>query len=69
MTGDVSAIDRFGARLGVSVIREGKAAEEIVHNLRTAVIDGEGRLVTVFNGNDWKPDDLVMELRNAVERR
>jgi protein SCO1/2 len=69
VTGDVSDIDRFGSRFGVSIMREGKTTAEIVHNLRTAVIDGQGRLVKVFNDTDWKPDDLLMELRSAVDRR
>ena len=69
VTGDRADIDRFASRFGVSIVREDKPTQEIVHNLRTAVIDGEGRLVRVFSGNDWKAEDLLAELRNAVDRR
>jgi hypothetical protein len=36
-----------------------------VHNLRTAVIDPEGRLVTVTSGNMWTPAELVADLKAA----
>jgi protein SCO1/2 len=68
VTGDAEDIDRFGSLFGVSVIREEQPAQQIVHNLRTAVIDGEGRLVRVLNGNEWTPEDLLAELRNAIDR-
>ena len=40
-------------------------AIDITHNLRTAVIDPEGRLVTVHNGNSWTPAELVADLTAA----
>ena len=68
VTGHAADINRFASRFGVSVMKEGATSQEIVHNLRTAIIDADGRLVKVF-GNDWMPADLVSELRNAVGRR
>ena len=38
----------------------------ILHNLRTAVIDPSGRLSTVLTDTDWRPADLVKELRRAI---
>lgn len=69
VTGRVEDIDRFASRFAVSVMRNGGTAQEVVHNLRTAVIDADGRLVKIFGGNDWMPGDVVSELRNAVGRR
>lgn len=40
-----------------------------VHNLRTAVIAPDGKLVRVIHGNDWKPAELVADLRAAADRR
>ena len=40
-----------------------------VHNLRTAVIGADGTLVRVIHGNDWKPAELVADLRAAADRR
>jgi protein SCO1/2 len=69
VTGDRDDIDRLASRFGVSVLRKGESAQEIVHNLRTAVIDARGRLVTVLSGNEWQPADLLRELRRAVDAR
>jgi protein SCO1/2 len=66
VTGDHANIDRLTERFGVSVFHEGDAPGDVVHNLRTAVVDAEGRLVEVFNGNDWKPADLSAALRTAA---
>jgi protein SCO1/2 len=62
VTGSTERVAKFAGQFGVSVSKEGP---EIVHNLRTAVIDNQGRLATVLNGTEWSPSDLVSELRNA----
>jgi len=38
---------------------------DVLHNVRTAVIDGTGRLVNVFNGSQWQVSDVLAELRSA----
>ena len=40
---------------------------DITHNLRTAIVDAEGRLVKVYTGNEWKPEEVVADLK-AVAR-
>jgi protein SCO1/2 len=69
VTGDVKTIETFASRFGVSVMREAANPAEVVHNLRTAVIDGEGRLVSVLNGNEWQASELVGALRTVVGKR
>jgi protein SCO1/2 len=65
LTGERGAVDRFAGAFGVSVMRQEQPVQEIIHNLRTAVIDARGRLVTVLNGRDWTPEELVTQLRAA----
>jgi hypothetical protein len=48
------------------VIRETDGPGGIAHNLRTAVLDRAGRLVTIYSGNDWTPDQVLTSLRQAV---
>lgn len=36
--------------------------EQIIHSLRTAIIDPESKVVKVYRGNEWKPDEVVKEL-------
>jgi protein SCO1/2 len=64
LTGERDGIDAFASRFGVSVMREDPKATELVHNLRTAVIDANGRLVKILNGIQWQPSELVAELRS-----
>ena len=69
LTGEREEVEAFASQFGVSVMRDATVADDIVHNLRTAIIDGEGKLVTSLNGSDWSPADLVAELRRARARR
>lgn len=64
-TGEQHDVDGFAARIGVSIIREPSNPSDITHNLRTAVIASDGTLLTIFNGNDWRPADLMDALRQV----
>ena len=64
-TGEPEAIADFASRFGVSVIRDNDDPGNIVHNLRTAVIAPDGRLIGTLNSNDWTPKDLLDLLRRA----
>lgn len=66
LTGDASAIDHLTSRFGVSTIDEHDAPETITHNLRTAVVDGRGRLVKFYTGNEWTVEQLLADLREAA---
>jgi protein SCO1/2 len=65
LTGSPEEIDTLTRRFGVVVERDPANAIEITHNLRTAVIDPDGRLVTVHSGADWSPAQLVADLKAA----
>lgn len=68
LTGAPAAIDHFTSRFGVSVTAGKDAAQTLMHNLRTAVIDRRGRLVTIHSGNEWTVDAMLTELREASGR-
>lgn len=42
-------------------------AGTFTHNLRTAVLDKEGRLTKVLNGNAWEADEVVAEVKKAAQ--
>jgi protein SCO1 len=69
LTGSREGIDRLAAGFGITIMREDGTMDEIIHNLRTAVIAADGRLVNVLNGNDWQPEQLLAEIRAADARR
>ena len=62
LTGDPEDVNRFAAQFGLYVEHNPQNAIDITHNLRTAVIDPEGRLVTAHSGNLWTPAELVADL-------
>jgi protein SCO1/2 len=63
LTGDRDEVDQFAARFGVSVGRALNDARDITHNLRTAIVDADGKLVKVYTGNDWSPDQILADLK------
>jgi protein SCO1/2 len=63
LTGDPGEVAAFSHRLGIYTERDLGTGANLTHNLRTAVIDAEGRLVNVHSGNDWTPADLVADLK------
>ena len=66
-TAEEVIVDRMAATFGVNVIRERDGT--ITHNLRTAVIDPEGRIVSIHDSNAWSASSLVDELKAAVHAR
>jgi protein SCO1/2 len=66
LTGDRDDIDRFAARFGVSVTRALNDPRDITHNLRTAIVDADGKLVKVYTGNEWTPEVVLNDLKGVV---
>jgi protein SCO1 len=65
LTGDRDDIDRFAARFGVSIARATDDPRDITHTLRTAIVDVSGRLVKVYTGNEWTPEQILADLRRS----
>lgn len=63
-TGREDNLKALGDSVGLQVLRNG---DRIDHNLRTVVLDAEGRIRHIFRGNSWTPQELVAALR-AAER-
>lgn len=66
-TADAGNVDRLAATFGVNVIREKDGT--ITHNLRTAVIDPQGRIVSIHDSNDWTAATIADELSTALHAR
>jgi protein SCO1 len=66
LTGDRDEVDKFAMRFGVSIARSMNDPRDITHNLRTAIIDADGRLVKVYTGNDWTPEQVLTDLTPVV---
>jgi protein SCO1/2 len=62
LTGEPATVAGFSEQFGLYVEHGTSDPGDITHNLRTAVIDPEGRLVKVHTGNSWTPAELVADL-------
>jgi protein SCO1 len=40
--------------------------EQVIHSLRTAVIGPDGKLFKLYRGNEWKPEDIVADLKTLA---
>lgn len=60
-TGTDEDIRTLGEALGLTYVPE---SQSFAHNLRTAVIDPEGKLAVLLRGNEWTSEDLI----DAIER-
>ena len=40
--------------------------DQIIHALRTVIVDPDGKVVKIYGGNDWKVDEVVAELRKTL---
>ena len=56
LTGTPEDIRRLASTFQLTYEGEG---EEIVHGLRTVVVDPQGRVVRTFRGNDWQAGDVL----------
>ena len=65
MTGEPSEVGRFSSAFGIYSEPDQQHPDQIIHNLRTAVIDPDGRLVKVQSGNSWTAAQLVADLSAA----
>jgi protein SCO1 len=62
-TAEPDELARFARQFGLFVEKDPAGGANLTHNLRTAVIDPDGRLVTVHSSNDWTPAELVADLK------
>ena len=40
--------------------------DQIIHSLRTVIINPEGKVAKIYSGNEWKPGEVVEEMRKTI---
>lgn len=63
LTGEPAEVARFGDQFAIVNEPDEKDPSQIVHNLRTAIIGPDGRLVKIYTGNEWTPAQLLADLK------
>jgi protein SCO1 len=41
--------------------------DQVIHTLRTAVIGPDGKLYKLYRGNEWKPEDVLHDLKTLAD--
>lgn len=59
-TGTKDEVKQIATYFGMQYWRDG---DQVVHSLRTAIVGADGRFVKLYRGNEWKPDEILRELR------
>ncbi|MGZ5435514.1 MAG: SCO family protein [Pyrinomonadaceae bacterium] len=67
-TGTAQQVKAIAEYFGVRSFKDSATGkEELIHSLRTAVIDPQGKLVKLYRGNEWKPADIAADLKSLVQ--
>ena len=64
LTGKQDEVRGVAQFFGLTYFRE---EDQITHSLRTAIIDRDGRVVKVYRGNEWKPEEIVDDVRKLSQ--
>ena len=66
-TGSADEVKRIAEYFGLRYFKDSSTGEEqVMHSLRTAVIDANGKLVKLYRGNEWKPLELADDLKSLA---
>ena len=66
-TGSADEIKGIARFFGLRYFHDTESGnDQVIHSLRTAVIGPDGKLVRLYRGNDWKPEQVVTDLTNAA---
>ena len=59
VTGSPEEIKEIATYFGLSYWRE---SDQIIHSLMTAYISPEGRIMRLYPGNKWTPEEVLTEM-------
>lgn len=62
-TGKPDEVRRVAKFFGLDYWQE---SDQIIHALVTAVIDGKGKVVRIYRGNEWKPAEVLEDVRELM---
>ncbi|HEV2884364.1 MAG TPA: SCO family protein [Pyrinomonadaceae bacterium] len=66
-TGTPDEVKGIAQFFGLRYYKDAKTGnEQMIHSLRTAVIGADSKVVKVYRGNEWKPDDVLKDLMDAA---
>jgi len=66
-TGSADEVKRIAEYFGLRYFKDSSTGEEqVMHSLRTAIVDPDGKLVKLYRGNEWKPAEVIADLKSLA---
>ncbi|HEY0004608.1 MAG TPA: SCO family protein [Pyrinomonadaceae bacterium] len=65
-TGSHDEVKAIAQYFGLRYLEE---SGQITHSLRTALIAPDGKVFKIYRGNEWKPAEVLQDLRNLLEKK
>ena len=66
-TGSKDEVKGIAQFFGLRYYQDTSSGEEqVIHSLRTAVIGPDGKLFKLYRGNEWKPEEVVADLKTLA---
>ena len=59
-TGTSEQVKEIAQFFGLTYIPE---KDQIIHALRTVIVDPQGKVAKIYRGNEWKPEEVVEDLK------
>ena len=66
-TGSKDEVKGIGQFFGLRYYHDTESNDEqVIHSMRTAIISADGKLFKLYRGNEWKPEEILGELKNLL---
>ncbi len=67
LTGSKDEVKGIAQFFGLRYFHDTESGDEqVIHSLRTAVIGPDGKLFKLYRGNEWKPEEIVADLKTLA---
>lgn len=63
VTAPAEEVKKMAQFFGLTYVPE---KDQIVHSLQTALVAPDGKLFKLYSGNEWKPDDVLTDVRGLL---
>jgi protein SCO1/2 len=66
-SGTADEVKGVAQYFGLRYYQSDSGEQQVIHSLRTAVIGPDGKVLKVYRGNEWKPEELTLDLKKALQ--
>ncbi len=67
-SGSADEVKGIAQYFGLRYYQADSGEQQVIHSLRTALIGPDGKIVKVYRGNEWKPEEILKDLDKSVHR-